>query len=283
MPDPTSDQGRRVQSALEFIADHVDAQPDLKTIAAEIGLAPTHCQRVFSRFAGVSPKKFLQFLTIERAKDALARSESVLDAAFDAGLSGPGRLHDLFVTLEAATPGEYKARGAGMTFGWGVVDGPFGPTLLMWSPRGLTGLAFLADRSRDDALSDLAGHWRHARLARDQPGAEAWGGRVFARFAGRPIDRPLPLYIGGTPFQVKVWEALLRVPPGALVAYETIARAIGQPTAARAIGNAVGANPIAYLVPCHRVIRRTAEIGDYRWGAGVKRLLIGAEGLATAA
>ena len=272
-----------VRAGLAFIADNADDQPGLDDVAAAVGLSPHHCQRLFRRYAGLSPKKFLQYLTVERAKRALDASASVLDASYEAGLSGPGRLHDLFVGLEAATPGEYKSRGAGMTFQQGVADGPFGPTLLVWNDRGLAALAFLAEIEREPALADVAAPWSAARLVADDSGAKRMIDRIFQPLDGRPVDE-LRVLVSGTDFQVKVWEALLRIPQGALVTYEAIGRAIGKPGAARAIGNAVGANPVSWLIPCHRVIRQTAVIGHYRWGSGTKRLLIGAEaGLSAAA
>lgn len=265
-----------VRAGLAYIAANVEAQPGLDDVADAVGLSPHHVQRLFRRYAGLSPKKFLQYLTVERAKRALDQSASVLDAAYEAGLSGPGRLHDLFVALEAATPGEYKARGAGMIFRQGVAEGPFGPTLLVWNDRGLAGLAFLTTMERAPALADVAGPWSQARLVADDSGAAAMIDRIFAPLDGRPIDQ-LRVLVAGTDFQVKVWEALLRIPLGSLVTYEALGRAVGKPGAARAIGNAVGANPVSWLIPCHRVIRQTAVIGHYRWGSGVKRMLIGAE------
>ena len=276
-PDPSNPDSDPVRAGLEYIAANAEAQPGLDDVADAVGLSPHHCQRLFRRYAGLSPKKFLQYLTVERAKRALDASASVLDAAYDAGLSGPGRLHDLFVAIEAATPGEYKSRGAGMTFRQGVAEGPFGPTLLVWNDRGLAALAFLTTIERESALADVAGPWSAARLVADDRGAEAMIDRIFAPMDGRPVDQ-LRVLVSGTDFQVKVWEALLRIPLGSLVTYEAIGRAIGKPRAARAIGNAVGANPVSWLIPCHRVIRQTALIGHYRWGSGVKRLLIGAEG-----
>lgn len=265
-----------VRAGLEYIAANAEAQPGLEAVAEAVGLSPHHLQRLFRRYAGLSPKKFLQYLTVERAKQALDQSASVLDAAYEAGLSGPGRLHDLFVAIEAATPGEYKARGAGMIFRQGVAEGPFGPTLLVWNDRGLAGLAFLTTMERGPALADVAGPWSQARLVADDSGAAAMIDRIFAPLDGRPIDQ-LRVLVAGTEFQVKVWEALLRIPMGSLVTYEALGRAVGKPGTARAIGNAVGANPVSWLIPCHRVIRQTAVIGHYRWGSGVKRLLIGAE------
>ncbi len=266
-----------VADAIRYIDAHVDDQPELAEVARATGLSPFHTQRLFTHMAGISPKKFLGYLSLGRAKAALAGQASVLEASFDAGLSGPGRLHDLFLSLEAATPGEFKARGAGMTIRHGVADSPFGRCLLMWSDRGVTGLAFVdAEGGEAAARAALSEPYAAAAFVADPAGAVALARRVFAP-AGEGGPGPLRLYVSGTPFQVKVWEALLRVPAGGLVAYEQVARAVGQPTAARAVGNAVGANPIAYLIPCHRVIRSTGAVGSYRWGEATKRVLLATE------
>ena len=269
-----------IERALDFIETRVEDQPGLDEVARAIGMSPFQCQRLFSRMVGVSPKKFLQFLTLKRAKDALAGAASVLEASFDAGLSGPGRLHDLFVSVEAATPGEFKARGAGMTIRHGVAESPFGPVLLLSSERGITGLAFVEPGEAGAMLDELVEPYRAARFVEDAAHAEALAARIFAPITGaKPGESgPLRVFLSGTPFQLKVWEALLRVPPGALVAYDDIARRIDRPGAARAVGGAVGANLIAYLIPCHRVIQRSGGFGDYRWGSARKRLIIGVEG-----
>ena len=269
-----------IARALAYIETRVEDQPGLAEVAQAIGMSPFQCQRLFSRMVGVSPKKFLQFLTLQRAKAALADAASVLEASFDAGLSGPGRLHDLFVSVEAATPGEFKARGAGMTIRHGVADSPFGPCLVLSSERGITGLAFLEPDDVGVAMDELGAPYRAARFVEDPAQAEALVGRIFAPITGKhPGDAgPLRLFLSGTPFQLKVWEALLRIPAGALVAYDDIARRIGKPGAARAVGGAVGANFISYLIPCHRVIQSSGAFGDYRWGAGRKRLILGVEG-----
>lgn len=266
--------------ALDFIEGHVDDQPGLDAVAKAVGMSPFQCQRVFSRMVGVSPKKFLQYLTLQRAKTALAGAASVLDASFDAGLSGPGRLHDLFVNVEAATPGEFKARGEGMTIRHGITESPFGPCLILSSERGITGLAFVEPREADAALAELSAPYAAARFVADDRGTEALAARIFGPLTGSTATDagPLRVFLSGTPFQLKVWEALLRIPPGALVAYDDIAARIGKPGAARAVGGAVGANLIAYLIPCHRVIQRSGKFGDYRWGGACKRLIIGAEG-----
>jgi AraC family transcriptional regulator, regulatory protein of adaptative response / methylated-DNA-[protein]-cysteine methyltransferase len=266
-----------IARAIQFIDREVEAQPDLAAVAEVAGMSPFHCQRIFSSLAGVSPKKFLQFLTLDRAKRVLAESGSVLDSAYAAGLSGPSRLHDLFITAEAMTPGEFKARGAGLTIRHGVGDTPFGPALLLWSERGITGLAFLVDSARDAAFAELSAPYRAARFLTDDAEAGRVLERIFAPLTGGAAAAPLRLLLAGTPFQLKVWEALLKVPSGKLVTYRQIARTVCTERASRAVGNAVGANLISYLVPCHRVIRTTGAFGDYRWGRGTKTMLLGTE------
>lgn len=266
---------RTIERAIAFIEQSVEDQPELAEIAATAGLSPERFQRVFSSLAGVSPKKFLQYLTLGRAKQALDASASVLDASFEAGLSGPGRLHDLFVAFEAATPGEYKARGAGMEIRHGIGDSPFGPVLLLWSDRGITGLAFVEGVEADAMFRELAAPYQAARFVADPAGAKALSDTIFQR---RPAGaEPLRLFVAGTPFQAKVWEALLRIPAGGVASYEDVARMVGSPGASRAVGNAVASNLIGYLIPCHRVIRRTGAFGNYRWGPECKSLILGYE------
>jgi AraC family transcriptional regulator of adaptative response/methylated-DNA-[protein]-cysteine methyltransferase len=269
-----------IARALDYIETRVEDQPGLAEVAAAVGMSPFQCQRLFSRMVGVSPKKFLQFLTLQRAKEALAQATSVLEASFDAGLSGPGRLHDLFVSVEAATPGEFKARGAGMVIRHGIADSPFGPCLILSSERGIVGLAFVEPGEEGEILDEQSAPYRAARFVEDPAQAEALAARIFGPLTGRKAGEagPLRLFLSGTPFQLKVWEALLRIPPGALVAYDDVARGIGRPGAARAVGGAVGANFISYLIPCHRVIQSSGAFGNYRWGAARKRLMIGVEG-----
>ncbi len=259
----------RIAQALDYLAAHVDEQPGLDQVAAEIGLSPHHLQRLFTRWVGVSPKKFLQYLTLDRAKAALVANSSVLDAALAAGLSGPGRLHDLFVVHEAVTPGEYKAQGEGLAIDYGWGSSPFGDALVFLTPRGMCGLAFAfsGSKGRDDAFADMRRRWPKARLVQNNARAADTVDRVFGD-RGRKTKEPLKLLLPGSPFQIKVWEALLRVPPGALVTYDAIARKVGVPTGARAVGGAVGANPISWLIPCHRVIRKMALGGDYTWVGG---------------
>lgn len=265
----TSDYDR-IARAIEFIAARVGEQPSLERVAEEIGLSPHHLQRVFTRWVGVSPKKFLQYLTLSRAKVCLEESRSVLDAAYEAGLSGPGRLHDLFVAHEAVTPGEYKRRGEGLTIEYGWAESPFGECLILATPRGVCGLAFAnssgrREAARAGALADMRGRWPRARIVENTPRIAGLAALIFGP---RSHGAPVPLVLYGSPFQIKVWEALLRIPPGALVTYDAVARRVGMPSGARAVGNAVGANPISYLIPCHRVIRKTAASGEYNWVGG---------------
>ncbi len=259
----------RIEKAITFLRGHYLERPDLATIAKQVHLSEHHFQRLFSRWAGISPKKFLQFLTVEHAKRLLAESKPVLDATLDAGLSSPGRLHDLFVALEAMSPGEFKSRGAGLEIRYGFHPTRFGNCLLAVTERGICALQFVDE----DDVSDLKQRWPYARLIErpdvTMPVVEC----IFSRLEP-DSDVPLSLLVVGTNFQVKVWEALLRIPSGAVVSYETVGRWIGKPQAFRAIGHAVARNPIAYLIPCHRVIRKTGVIGDYRWGAPRKQALL---------
>ena len=266
----------RVAQAILFIEDHAGEQPDLAAVAADVGLSPYHFQRLFRRWAGISPKRFLQCLTVEHAKRALAESRSVLDAAFEVGLSGPGRLHDLFVATEAMTPGEYKQRGRGLDIHYGFHATRFSDCLLLVTSCGISGLAFTEHAGREGALADMRRRWPHARYVEDHGRTAPLARRIFASDAG-PNGEPFPLFLGGTNFQIKVWQALLTIPPGCLATYDWIAGAIGQPSAARAVGGAVAANPISYLVPCHRVIRKSGVIGDYAWGPTRKKAMLGWE------
>jgi len=270
----------RVGEALGFVAAHFRDQPSLAEIAGHVGLSEFHFQRVFTRWVGLSPKKFLQVLTLEAAKQSLETSSSVLDAAFDAGLSGPGRLHDLFVSLEALTPGEYKQLGQGILIRWGWHESPFGTCLAMATDRGLCGLAFLDDRGKNGGFDDMAARFPEAQLIEDRSFTAPYVSAVFQTPEQRRanLDAPLKLFVKGTPFQVQVWRALLSIPEGTLTTYGTIARALGKGgVAARAVGTAVGSNPVSFLIPCHRVIRETGALGGYRWGLGRKLAMIGWE------
>jgi AraC family transcriptional regulator of adaptative response/methylated-DNA-[protein]-cysteine methyltransferase len=270
-----------VARAIRYLETHLTAQPSLDDLAAEFHLSPFHLQRVFTRWAGISPKRFLQFLTLDYAKARLTARHSLLDTTYDVGLSSPGRLHDLFVTLEfvtleAVTPGEYKQQGAGLTIAVGRHPTPFGDCLLALSQRGIVALNFLdPDHPWEEARDELARRWTGATLVEDPTQTAATAARVF----GPPDAQqpPLRLLVKGTNFQVKVWQALLAIPSGDLCTYADVARAIEHPRAVRAVGSAVGANAIAYLIPCHRVIRQGGVVSDYRWGSTRKRALLGWE------
>ena len=269
----------RMDRALDMLAMAFPSQPSLAELSAHVGLSEHYFQRMFLRWVGVSPKKFLQHLTLAEAKRRLRESASVLDAAYDAGLSGPGRLHDLFVTFEAMTPGEYKARGEGLTIRYGYHDTPFGECLLMTTERGICGLGFVAGDAREATISYLSRGWERAGLLRDDAATADFIPRIFTDPA-RPAPRdapPIRLLLRGSRFQLKVWQALLEIPQGSLTTYQDVARRIGLPAASRAVGNANGANPISWLIPCHRVIRKSGELGGYGWGLGRKIAMIGWE------
>lgn len=273
----TATEYRRVAAALSYITEHRRSQPTLNEVAAHVGLSDHHFQRLFQRWAGVSPKKFLQFLTVEHAKRLLTTDLSVLDASLDVGLSGPGRLHDLFVTVEGMSPGEFKRAGAGLSIYRDLIDTPFGPALLSRTARGVCGLAFVDEGGVESLFQEQADRWPGARFSSDPAGADALARRIFRADAAASAGE-LRLLLTGTRFQLKVWEALLTVPPGRLITYGGLAHALGRPVgAARAVGQAVGANPVAYLIPCHRVICGSGELGGYRWGLARKRAILGWE------
>ena len=267
----TSDAAR-VTQAIGFLETHGRRQPDLAEVAANVGLSGPHFQRLFKRWAGVSPKRFLQFLTAEHARRLLQDSHSVLDAAYEAGLSGPGRLHDLSVNVHALTPGELKRHGEGVTVRYGFQSSPFGECLLATTERGICGLSFVGDAGRAEALAALRARWQRADFVPCDADTRGLARQVFAA-----EGTAAPLDVRGTNFQLRVWEALLRVPEGAVVTYAGLAAAVGAPRAARAVGSAVARNPIAWLIPCHRVIRATGAFGDYRWGAARKKAIVGWE------
>lgn len=257
-------------AALRYIEERAGSQPSLDEVAAAIGLSPAHFQRVFSRWVGVSPKRYLQYLTLDHAKRLLNERFTVLDATYEAGLSSPGRLHDLFVRWEAMSPGEYARHGAGLAIKWGWFDTPFGEALAMGTDRGLCGLAFAAECGRDAARDDMTGRWPAATFVEDPATLRPW---IEAAFSG-PGGDEVKLAPIGAPFQIKVWEALLSVPSGHVTTYSEIARRIGNPRAVRAVGTAVGRNPISWLIPCHRALRRDGQLGGYHWGLPVKRAML---------
>ena len=264
----------RMADAIRYIVEHYQEQPSLGDVAAAAGMSPFHFQRTFARWAGVSPKRFLQYVTLGRAKELLDGRASILDAALEVGLSGPSRLHDLFVACEAMTPGEFKAIGGGLVVRYGLHDTPLGRMLLGATERGICWLAFAED-DPGPVLEAFATEFAGATLVRD----EAATAGLAARAAS--LDRsaaPLPLHLKGTNFQIKIWEALLRIPFGELASYHGIAKAIGQPKAVRAVGSANGDNHVAVLIPCHRVIRSDGSLGGYAGGLDRKKKLLEAEG-----
>jgi AraC family transcriptional regulator of adaptative response/methylated-DNA-[protein]-cysteine methyltransferase len=259
----------RIARAIAHMVEHYQEQPSLDAMAERAGLSTFHFQRMFKRWAGISPKRFLQYVTLAHAKRLLAGDASVLDVALDTGLSGPSRLHDLFVSCEAMTPGEFKALGEQLVIRWGLHDGPLGRVLLGATERGVCWLSFVPEGDAA-AIAAFEREWAGAALLRDQAGTAELAARAFAL---KEAAAPLPLLLRGTNFQIKVWEALLRVPFGQLVSYQAIARAIGRPGANRAVGRAIGSNNISWLIPCHRVILNTGIIHNYRWGVAQKRVL----------
>jgi AraC family transcriptional regulator, regulatory protein of adaptative response / methylated-DNA-[protein]-cysteine methyltransferase len=266
----------RIERALGFLNVNYLRRPTLDEIAAHIHLSPFHFERLFQRWAGTSPKRFLQYLTKEHAKALLQDSRSLLDAAHESGLSGTGRLHDLFVSCEAVTPGEYKRRGESVTIEYGFHPTPFGECLLARTGRGICALRFLSAPSRQAALRGLRAEWPAAKFVENAGETGEICRRVFSGAAKDPT-KPFHLHLRGTNFQLKVWQALLTIPSGRLANYGDLAAKIGSPRASRAVGSAVGRNPVAYLIPCHRVIRSLGVIGDYRWGRERKQAMIGRE------
>ena len=267
-----SDDYKRVEQAIRFLEANFRAHPSLDEIAQSVHLSKYHFQRLFKRWAGISPTRFMQFLTVEYAKRKLRESGSLLDAAYSAGLSGPGRLHDLFVTFEAITPGEYKKRGAGLQISYGVHPTPFGECLLATTERGICALYF----GPPSVKEELVAQWPRAEWVEDTGEAAPLINRIFAPLTGNG-DRPFNLLLKGTNFQVNVWRALLSIPAGAMVSYQDVAAYIGRPDATRAVANAIARNPISYLIPCHRVISKTGRAHKYRWGTARKKAMLGWE------
>lgn len=272
-----SEDYERIAQAIRFLETHHKAQPSLSEVADSVHLSEYHFQRLFTRWVGISPKRFLQFLTKEHAKELLARSENILEVAYETGLSGPGRLHDLMIATEAVTPGEIKSRGEGLDIRYGIHATPFGDCLLASTERGICDLIFLEQDRPDGALATLQQRWKMADLRQDDHQTRPIVRRIFSRLAGGEAGTPLNLYLRGTNFQIKVWEALLLIPAGVVVSYEDIATHLGMPGASRAVGNAVSSNPIPVIIPCHRVIRKAGEFGGYRYGAARKKALLGWE------
>ncbi len=271
-----SDDYERIEKSIKFLETNFPSQPGLKEIAAHIGLSEFHFQRLFSRWVGISPKRFLQFLTKEYAKHLLEDSVNLLDVTYEAGLSSPGRLHDLFVNCEAVTPGEYKSKGAGLTIKYGFHPSPFGECLLATTERGICGFFFVKSRDRKDPLTELRYFWKQAEIVEDPRASRELIDRIFNP-SFTDTGPPLHLILNGTNFQIKVWEALIKIPFGAVVSYEDVAIQVGIPGAIRAVGSAVGKNPISFIIPCHRVIRKTADFGNYGGGKVRKKAILGWE------
>ena len=267
---------QRVAHAIAYLRRHAAAQPDLGAVARHVHLSEFHFQRLFLRWAGVSPKRFLQYLTLENAKARIERSGNLLEASAAAGLSGSGRLHDLFVTLEAMSPGEYRSGGAGLEIAFGLHDSPFGCALIASSVRGICALHFLERASEPAAEDLLRRQWTNARLTLDRAHARELGRRIFDPLS-MPAGKPVALLVKGTNFQIQVWRALLEIPFGSVTTYGDIAARLRRRGAARGVGTAIGANPIACLIPCHRVIRESGQLGGYRWGETRKAAILGWE------
>ncbi|MBY8917188.1 bifunctional helix-turn-helix domain-containing protein/methylated-DNA--[protein]-cysteine S-methyltransferase [Nitratireductor sp. L1-7-SE] len=265
-----------VRRVIEKISLDYRDQPSLEEIAGEVGDTPTGLQKLFTRWAGLSPKAFLQAVTLDHARRLLDSGMPLLDAALELGMSGPGRLHDLFVTHEAISPGEYKARGAGLTMRYGFHLSPFGQALVMVTERGLAGLAFCDPGDERAAFEDMASRWPNADYEEDMAATAPYAARVFDPSRWR-AEEPLRVVLIGTDFQVRVWDALLKIPMGRACAYSDIAERIGKPTASRAVGAAVGANPVSFVVPCHRAVGKSGALTGYHWGLTRKRAILGWE------
>jgi AraC family transcriptional regulator of adaptative response/methylated-DNA-[protein]-cysteine methyltransferase len=273
MPDDYA----RIEKAIHYLDERFPAQPDLAEVAKSVNLSPFHFQRLFRRWAGISPKRFLQFLMLDYAKHALDESGNVLDAAYAAGLSSPSRLHDLFVSVEAVTPGEFKKRGAGLSIRYGFHPSPFGECLLAVTDRGICAMYFVTS-SREAVLDEIRQRWPGADFMEDARATGQYLDRIFPRNSS---PGKLPIDLRGTNFQIKVWQALLEIPPGAVAPYEDLAARVGNPKAARAVGTAVGQNPIAFIIPCHRVIRKVGAVGNYHGGVNRKRAILAWEAART--
>ncbi len=262
-----------ILAALRYLEANAEAQPGLEDVAAHIGFSPSHFQRMFTEWVGVSPKKYLSYLTLDHARRLLAERHTVLDATLETGLSSPSRLHDLFVSWEAMSPGAYAAGGAGLTLRTGWVGTPFGPAFAVVSDQGICGLGFGAELGREATEADLLTRWPNARFSEDPAHVRA---AVDAAFGAKTAAAPrIALY--GAPFQVKVWEALLSIPSGQVATYSDIAASVGNPKAVRAVGTAIGRNPISWLIPCHRALRKSGALGGYHWGLDVKRAMLAYE------
>ncbi|MFC1690151.1 methylated-DNA--[protein]-cysteine S-methyltransferase [Pseudomonadota bacterium] len=262
-----------IADTIRFVAENQSLQPDLKKISSEMGVSPHHLQRTFQTWAGVSPKQFLKFLTRDAAIERLKSGHSVLESALDSGLSGPGRLHDLLISTDALTPGEIRKHGQGVQLNYGFGESMFGRAVVAWTQRGLSFLGFCEELGAEHSLESLKAQWKNACFVDNNASAQRWLDKIFNRQAGEPLE----LWLHGSAFQLKVWQALLAIPEGTHATYGHVAQHIGHPGAARAVGTAIGSNPVAWIIPCHRVIRQAGETGGYRWGGLTKKTLIGFE------
>ncbi|MEO3386830.1 bifunctional helix-turn-helix domain-containing protein/methylated-DNA--[protein]-cysteine S-methyltransferase [Mesorhizobium sp. CAU 1741] len=273
---PEGDDYEVVRRAIEKISLDYRDQPSLEALASEVGETPTGLQKLFTRWAGLSPKGFLQAVTLDHARRLLDEGLPLLDAAFEVGMSGPGRLHDLFVTHEAMSPGDYKSRGKGLTIRYGYHLSPFGLALVMVTDRGLAGLAFCDHGEEREAFEDMAGRWRNADYVEDLSATAPYAARIFDPARWRPQE-PLRVVLIGSDFQIRVWEALLKIPMNRARTYSSLAAEIGNPAASRAVGAAVGANPVSFVVPCHRALGKSGALTGYHWGLTRKRAILGWE------
>ena len=265
-----------VRRVIEYLTENSREQPSLEAVAAEVGMDPTRLHKLFNRWAGLSPKQFLQAVTLDHAKSLLENSATVLDATYEVGLSGPSRLHDLFVTHEAVTPGAYRARGEGLTMRYGYHPSPFGRSLVVATDLGLAGLGFADEIGDAAALADMTRRWPRAAFLEDSAATAPLAARIFEPTNWQP-ETPLRVVLIGTDFEIRVWETLLKIPVGKGTSYSAIARHLEHPTASRAVGAAVGRNPISFVVPCHRVLGRSGGLTGYHWGLTRKRAILGWE------
>ncbi len=265
----------RIERAIRFIEENFQNQPSLKEIADHVALSEFHFNRLFSKWAGTSPQRFMRFLTKEFAKEKLTQSDNLLDATFESGLSSTSRLHDLFVSYEAMTPAEFKSRGEGLTIHYGIHETPFGECLIAVTGRGITDLRFLENEDKEEVIEQLKEDFAKAEIISDNKFTRPFIQQIFYETGNN--DTPVTLLLRGTNFQIKVWEALLKIPFGQMVSYNTIAQAIGSPNAHRAVGTAIGSNRLGYIIPCHRVLQKVGGIGGYRWGTTRKKAILGWE------
>jgi len=266
---------QRIQQAIEYLVENFKSQPTLQEVAAQVHLSPHHFQRLFTEWAGVSPKKFLQFLTVDYLKERIQNSQNIAQMADMAGLSSPSRVYDLFVNIEGVTPATFKNKGAGLTIFYGYHDTPFGDCFLAATNKGICGITFLQGENKTAEFNLFAKKWDFAQLTEDTSFTQPFINQIFNKKTAK--NQKLNVLVQGTPFQIKVWEALLNIPQGNLTTYQQIAESIDKPKAVRAVGTAIGKNPIGYLIPCHRVIRKEGKLGHYRWGSGRKKAIIGWE------